>query len=360
MNIIVSAGGTGGHIYPALSIINKFKEHEKDLNILYIGTHNRMEKDIIPKLGIKYEPLEIYGFSKSEIIRDIKNINLINKACVKCKNIINTFKPDVVIGTGGYVTLPVLLMAKKMGVKTIIHEQNSIPGKTNQFLSKDVSLVCTSYENSNKYFSKAKKVIYTGNPSGENALSVKKITKNSLKLHNNKKLLLIVAGSLGSLTLNNFFNKFLSHISDDDNFEVIYITGKSYYDDFIKDKNYSKNVKVLPYLDNMAGLLSSTDLIISRSGAGTISEILACKVPSILIPSPYVANNHQYYNALDLEERNLSILINEKDLDDQKLYNDVKELLNDSKKYQSIKENLNKIKYQNSATMIYENIKEIL
>ena len=132
MKIIVSAGGTGGHIYPALAIINKFKEKEKDLEVLYIGTHNRMEKDLIPQRGIKYESIEIYGFSKKDILLDIKNIFLINKAYKKCLNIMKEFKPDLVLGIGGYVTFPVIKAANKLGIKTFIHEQNSISGKTNK------------------------------------------------------------------------------------------------------------------------------------------------------------------------------------------------------------------------------------
>lgn len=361
MNIIVSAGGTGGHIYPAIAIINKFKEKEKNLNILYIGTHNRMEKEIIPKMQIKYEELEIYGFSKKLIKRDLQNIFLIQKAKKKCQKIFQEFKPDVVIGTGGYVTLPVLQEAFKKKIPICIHEQNSIPGKTNKYLGKKASLICTSYEDSKKYFPKDKNVIYTGNPCGENVYNTKKITKESLNLSKNKKLVLIVAGSLGSNTINNFFTKVLSRVSDDSLFEVLYITGKSYYEDFIKDKKFSKNVKVLPYLDNMAGLLTSTDLIISRAGAGTIAEIIASSLPSILIPSPYVANNHQYYNALDLQKKKACLMMEEKDLDDNKLFILINNLLKDKNgEYEKMKANLQKLASKNASEIIYNEIKKVV
>lgn len=360
MNIIVSAGGTGGHINPALAIINKFKEKEKNLNILYIGTHNRMEKDIIPSLNIKYIPIEIYGFSKTMILRDLKNIILIKKSINKCYKIMQDFKPDVVIGAGGYVTMPVIFAAKKLGIKTVLHEQNSIPGKTNKLLSKNADLVCTSYENSNRFFTKAKRCIYTGNPAGENSIKTEEITKESLGLHKNKKLLLIVAGSLGSESINNFFLKFLSKVNENDNFEVLYITGKNYYDDFINGRDFSKNIKILPFLDNMSGLLRNVDLIISRAGASTLSEIIASKVPSILIPSPNVANNHQYYNALDLKNKKISILIEEKNLNTDKLYDKVKTLLNSSNEYKEMKNNLEKINMISSSEIIYNEIKELL
>lgn len=359
MKIIVTAGGTGGHIYPALAIINKFREKEKNLEILYIGTHNRMEKEIIPKENIKYEELEIYGFSKTKMFRNFKNVFLIKKAYKKSLEIISYFKPDVVIGTGGYVTYPVIKAAKKLGIKTFIHEQNSIPGKTNKVLSMGIDLVGVSFQNSGVYFKNAKKVIYSGNPCSSNALKTKIINKEQMGFKKDKKLIIIVAGSLGSQTLNTKFKAFLNVIDKED-FEVFYITGKNYYDDFIKDIKLSDNVKVVPYLDNLAGLMKNADLIISRAGASTISEILSLEIPSILIPSPYVANNHQYYNALDLMNLKTSILIEEKNLSVEKLLITITSLFNNSEKYNEMKQNLKNINKESSADLIYNNIKEMI
>ncbi len=361
MNIIVSAGGTGGHIYPAIGIINRFKKDEKDLHVLYIGTHNRMEKDIIPALGIKYEPIEIYGFSKKKIFRDIKNVFLIKKAEKRCEELMTSFKPDVVIGVGGYVTYPVIKTAQKLGIPTVIHEQNSIPGKSNKALAKGTDIVFTSYQTSSKYFQGAKRIIYSGNPCGENALMTTRIHKEDLGFHKNKKLVLVVSGSLGSNTINTEFGKMLSLVEETDDFEILYITGRDYYDDFIKDKKFAKNVKVVPFLDNMSGLLRDVDLIISRAGAGTISEILALEVPSILIPSPYVANNHQYYNALDLKEKKASMMIEEKDLSANQVYIYITELLTkNNKQYLDMKENLKHLNMKKSSTIIYNEIKELV
>ena len=358
MNIIVSAGGTGGHIYPALALINKFKEKEKNINILYIGTHNRMEKNLVPSLGIKYQKLEIYGFSKTLIWRDFKNIFLVQKAIIQCKKIMKEFKPDVVIGAGGYVTLPVIYAAKKMGIKTVLLEQNSIPGKTNKILSKNADLVCTSYENSNKYFTKAKKVICTGNPSAYYTKNMP-IKKESLGFNKNKKLVLVVAGSLGSETLNNFFTSFLEKVSNDDPFEVLYITGRNYYREFTENKKFPKGVKIEDFIDNLAGLFNDTDLVITRAGASTLSELVAYKVPSIIIPSPYVAGNHQYYNALDLEKKKVGIVCEEKDLEVNKLYNMVKKLLEPSKEYLDMKKRLEVLAKVKSDELVYNKIKEL-
>lgn len=358
MKIIVSAGGTGGHIYPALAIIKKFQEMEKDLEVIYIGTHNRMEKEIVPKMGIKYIDLEIYGFSKTNILRDIKNISLIKKAMNKCLKIMKEFKPDIVIGCGGYVTYPVIKAAKKLNIKTFIHEQNSIPGKSNVYLSKFVDLVGISFKNSKNYFKKAKRVVYTGNPCGENALTVKKVSKSTLGFKPNDKLIIIVAGSLGSESLNNKFKAYLSTI-DNESYNVLYITGTNLYEEFIKDTKFSKNVKVVPFYDNLPSIMKDAYLVISRAGASTISELLALKIPSILIPSPYVANNHQYYNALDLANMKVSELIEEKNLNSNIIKVMINELVYNDELYKEFKNNLEKLNTKASSSIIYEEIKEI-
>ena len=359
MKIIISAGGTGGHIYPALAIIKKFQEKEKNVEILYIGTHNRMEKEIVPKMGIKYEELEIYGFSKTKILRDIKNLFLISKATKKCIEIMKDFKPDVVIGVGGYVTFPVIKAARKLNIKTVLHEQNSIPGKTNIYLSKLVDLVCISFQNSKSYFENSKRVIYTGNPCGDNALTLKRVFKESLGLSKNKNLIIIVAGSLGSSTFNEKFKAFLNLVGDED-YEILYVTGNKLYDKFMEGQRFPKNVKVVPYIENLSGLMKEAYLVISRAGASTISELLSLGIPSVLIPSPYVANNHQYYNALDLVNMGVSELIEEKDLTPSMIQITLNELLNNSEKYEKMLQKLKKISTKKSSEIIYEEVKVLL
>lgn len=359
MKIIVSAGGTGGHIYPALAIIKKFMDSEKDIEVLYIGTKNRMESQIVPKLNIKYEGLEIYGFSKTNILRDIKNVFLIKKATDRCLKIMMDFKPDIVIGTGGYVTYPVIKAAHKLGIKTFIHEQNSIPGKSNVALAKYVDMVGVSFKSSKSYFPTAKNVEYTGNPCGERALDIPKISKVKYGFKPSDKLIVIVAGSLGSTAFNDKFKAYLTTV-ENELYSILYITGKNYYDDFIKDTKFPKNVKIVPYVDNLSGLLKDTYLVISRAGASTISELLALKIPSILIPSPYVANNHQYYNALDLVNMEVSELIEENKLNTNIIQVAVNELIYNDELYKKMKSNLEKLTTKASSTIIYEKIKEMI
>lgn len=360
MKIIVSAGGTGGHIYPALAIINKFKEKEENVEILYIGTHNRMEKELIPKRGINYEELEIYGFSKKEIIRDFKNLFLIHKAKKKCIKIMQEFKPDLVLGIGGYVTYPVISAAHKLGIKTFIHEQNSIPGKSNLFLQSKVDLIGVSFKDSKEKFTKCKgEVFYSGNPCGENALSLESMPKKNLGLRDDKKLVVIVAGSLGSATINEKMIEYLNKASSFD-YEVLYITGKALYDDFIKNQKFGSNIKVLPYLDNLPALLKNADLIVTRAGASTMSEILSLNLPAIFIPSPYVANNHQYHNALEIKNNGGGEIIEEKDLTSDKLVSIINEVLNNHKRYEEMKNNLKKMSMNNSSDLIYNKLKELI
>ena len=358
MRIIVSAGGTGGHIYPALAVIEKLKQKDKKLEVLYIGTHNRMESELIPKRNIKYEGIEIYGFSKN-ILRDFKNVFLINRSYNKCIKIMKEFKPDLVLGFGGYVTYPVLKAAKKLKIKTFLHEQNSIVGKTNKMLAKDTDLVAVSFLSTMNKFKKAKKVVYTGNPCGEAALSAKKIKKSDLGLEENKKLVIVVAGSLGSSSMNEKLKSFLE-LSRKGSYQVLYITGKGHYEDFTKNEDFGTNIKVVPYLDNLAGLMHNADLIITRAGASTMSEILALSLPAIFIPSPYVANNHQYFNAKEIVDNNAGEMILEEELDGVKLYKMVEELLNDKQKYDILKMNLKNLGKSDSSEAIAKEIEEII
>lgn len=355
MRVVVTAGGTGGHIYPALSVIKKIEEMDKKAEILYIGTHNRMERDVIPNEGYKYEALEIYGFSKKEIIRDVKNIFLINKAYKKCLKLFKEFKPDVVLGFGGYVTFPVIKAAKKLGIKTFIHEQNAIPGKSNKMLEKYADIIGVSFKESEKYFNK-EKTIFTGNPCSENALTIKRVSKTKYGLSKNKKSILCVQGSLGSAVMNDKMVDFLSSI-DKENYEVLYITGKTSYEKF-KSNKLSKNVFVVPYVENLSALMKDFDIIISRAGASIISEIVAIGVPTIFIPSPYVANNHQYYNALDLKNNNAGLMIEEKNLNKEVLKENINLLLNNDLYYNDMKINSRKLSVDNSSTLIYEAIKK--
>ena len=358
MKVIVSAGGTGGHIFPAIAIINKIKEKEPNSKILYIGTTDRMEKDIIPKLGIEYIGIEMKGLNRKNIIKNIDVIKSLRNAINKCKSIIKDFDPDIVLGIGGYITFPVIKSASDLGYKTFIHEQNSIPGLSNKILKYKVSAIGVSLEDSLKYFPK-NKTFFTGNPRSEEAINYKRVPKSKYNLTSNKKTVLFVMGSLGSLTINNLMKKILPKFKGK-NYEVLFVTGKKYYEDYKKLKNIPNNVKIVEFLDDMLGVLKNVDLIVSRAGASTIAEITALGLPSILIPSPYVTHNHQYKNAKVLSSAGASILIEEKNLDYDILIKNIDNILNNEELYDKMKKESMSLAIKNSSSKIYDIIKNII
>ena len=363
MRVIISAGGTGGHIYPAVSIINKIKKEEPNSEFLYIGTHNRIEKDIIPEMKIPYQAIEVIGFYRR--ISNIKNLTLGNikalrcflKARKDCLKIIKDFNPDVVIGCGGYVTAPVIWAAKKLGCKTFIHEQNSVVGLSNKYLVKYADKIGVSFESTVKDFPRDK-VVLTGNPCSEEAIKIKKANKKDYGLDEDKKLVLIVMGSLGSKTVNEKMTDYVYNFRNKD-YEVIYVTGKNYYDK-LNSRGFPKNVKVVPYINNLSSVMKCCDLMVSRAGASTISEITALQVPTIFIPSPYVTNNHQYKNAMDLVNLNAALIIKEADLNKKDFIKMIDDILDDDNKYEEIKKNLHQFAITDSSSRIYNVLKEMI
>ena len=299
----------------------------------------------------------MYGFNKKNLLKNFKTIACIIKSFKECKKIIKEFNPDIVIGVGGYVTVPVIVSAKKLGYKTFLHEQNSIPGKSNRFLAKYCDAIGVSFTSSVNYLPK-EKTFLSGNPCSENAINISPASKTELGLSANKKLVLITMGSLGSKTINNYLIDNLDNFKNK-NYEVLIITGNSCFDSFPKN-NIPENIKILPFYENLTKVMKRTDLCVSRAGATTISEIIALEIPTILIPSPFVANNHQYINAKDLIKNKAAIMIEEKDLKEKNLISVIDEVINDDIKLRHIKDNLKTLKVENSALLIYNKLKELI
>jgi len=347
MKVIVSAGGTGGHIYPALSIISSMNEKDE---ILYIGTSNRMEKDIVPSKNIKFIGIDIEGLNRKNIFKNIIVLYKYIKAYFKIKKIIKDFKADKVIGCGGYITLPVLKAAQSLKIDTYIHEQNSIVGLSNRLVEKKCKKIFISFEDSRKYF-KNKNVYLTGNPCSENARNIKSISKKKLGF-DEKELILIVMGSLGSDTISNKLVQLTEKFKNMP-YNFLIISGKNYINKF---QNNYKNIKVLEYIDNLAGVMKSVDLMITRSGATTLSEISSLDVLSILVPSPYVTNNHQEKNALTFANSDAAILLKENEFEKVDIVIDG--ILKNKEKIKEIKKNLTKFYIANSSQNIVKLIKE--
>lgn len=357
MRVIISAGGTGGHIYPALAIINKLKKEVKDVEFLYVGTDNRMEKDLIPSFDIPYKSLHMTGFDRKNILNNIKTFKNLYLARKECKKIIEEFKPDIVIGCGGYVTVPIIMEAKRHKVKTLIHEQNSVVGLANRFISRYSNKVMVSFPETVFSFKRGMAVL-TGNPCSENAILMKKANKEEYGLSKNKKLVLIVMGSLGSKTINDMIYNNLSKFSNK-SYEILFITGNSYYEKLDKVAEF-KNVKIVPFVYELPRIMKESTIMVSRSGASTIAEITALTIPTIFIPSPYVTNNHQLKNALSLVKNDAGVMIEEKDLTIDKLIKEIDNLILNKKRYDTIKENLCDIGIKDSASKIYDVIKDTI
>lgn len=357
MRVIVAAGGTGGHIYPALAIIERIKKEDKNSKILYVGTTDRMEKDIVPARGIDFVGVEIKGLNRKNVFSNFSVMKKFLKAIKRSKEIIKEFEPDIVIGVGGYITAPVLYAAHKLHVKTMIHEQNSIPGLSNKFLAKFVDTICVSLPGSIQYFPK-EKTVYTGNPRSEEILMIDKVSKSKYGFSSYKKLVLIVMGSLGSTTMTQKLKEAIGKFRGK-NYQVLVITGKAYYDEY-KELDIPDNVKLLPYTEELIQIMKDTDLMVSRAGASTISEITGIGLPSILVPSPYVTHNHQYLNAKELEDAGACTILEEKDFSGDALCQKIDSILSDKHVYLSMKKASQSFGIKDSLTKIYQEILKLV
>ncbi|MBM7644267.1 UDP-N-acetylglucosamine--N-acetylmuramyl-(pentapeptide) pyrophosphoryl-undecaprenol N-acetylglucosamine transferase [Scopulibacillus daqui] len=340
MKVMLSGGGTGGHIYPAIAVINEIKRHDPDAEFLYVGAKNGLEQDIVKRENIPFESLHITGFKRKLSFENVKTITRFLRGVSKSKKLIKRFKPDVIIGTGGYVCGPVVYAGAKLGVPTIIHEQNSIPGLTNKFLSRYVDRVAVSFKAAEAFFPKHK-VILTGNPRASEVLNGDAVKgKKEAGLSSDKKTVLIFGGSRGARPINDAVVGMLQAFANR-KYQVLYITGNVHYENVmekVKQAGSPSNVFIKPFIHNMPDLLAGTDLVVSRAGATTIAELTALGVPSILIPSPYVTNNHQEKNAEALAKNGASIIIKENDLNGQKLLKEIDSILENEQNWKKMHE----------------------
>jgi len=352
----VTGGGTGGHIYPALATIDKIKELEPNSEFLYIGVKGKMECQIVPDHGVNFKSIVISGIDRKNILKNFKTFVLFFSAYRSVKKIIKDFKPDVAFGTGGYVTGPVLFAAHKSKVPTVLLEQDAALGLANKFLSKKVNTICYVFESGVESI-KDLNIVKTGNPASEAILKPKNIDSGIRGLKKGMKKVLITGGSLGAAV----FEKIVTEKSEDEiNYQIIYATGRKNYEKFIgNNKIENKNIIVVPYIDNMAGLLQDIDLIIGRAGATSITENLALGMPSIIIPYPHAGNNEQLFNAQQIEKQGGCICVEEKDVNTKMLFEKVENLLFDEIKYESMKKSALKLGIQDSATRVYQQLSKV-
>lgn len=332
MRIIVSGGGTGGHIYPAIAIIEEFIKLYPDTEVLYIGRKNSLESILVPNQGYIFKGITASPLSRKSIKKIFRTGGDTIKGISESKKIIKEFNPDFVIGTGGFVTGPVLYAAHKLRKKVFFHEQNSYPGVTNKILSRYADKYFVTFKESLKYFKNQENGIITGNPIRNKFLNIDEIREEAMfhmGFKNNNKNILVFGGSNGSGKINQVFKEMINENLKQDDFNLFFVTGKNNYDSFVKDMKVLPNVKVYPYLDNIQEAYAISDLVITSSGAITLAELSYLGMPSILVPKAYTTENHQVYNALEFKNKGAALMIEEKDLDVNHLKMKIVELLND-------------------------------
>lgn len=364
MRVIISGGGTGGHIYPAIAIANKIKDKHPKAEILFIGTSSGLEADVIPKAGYPIKYISVSYLRRKISIHNVKSALLLIGGVLRAYRIIKDFKPDIVIGTGGFVCGPVVYAASKLGIKTLIHEQNAFPGLTNRILSRYVDTIALSFDEARKYFKYKDKLVFTGNPIREEFLKVTdREAYSKYKSTTDRPLVLIVGGSGGSITINQAVIDML-HAHPQNPFEILLVSGKKHYDYVLdslsKNPQILKNNKVFPYIDDMPYAVKASDLIVCSSGAILIAELTAAEKASILIPKAYTAENHQEYNARALQEKGAAIVILENELNGEYLYSKIKDILTDKKILESMKKSSKRAAKINAADEIYNQILKLI
>ncbi|MGL4483798.1 MAG: undecaprenyldiphospho-muramoylpentapeptide beta-N-acetylglucosaminyltransferase [Anaerovoracaceae bacterium] len=363
MRVIITGGGTGGHIYPAIAIADKIMMREPDSEILFIGSERGMEKSIVPSAGYNIKYLDVQGINRKKWLKNFEVVYKYSKAKIAVKNIIEDFNPDAVIGTGGYVSAPVISKAADLKYLTFIQEQNAYPGLTNKSLEKKVKKVFLGFETAAKYFEDLNKMVYSGNPVRKDFLNFNRDNFRKLnKIRQKDFVILGYGGSQGAARINREFLEIIKEYNGKKNVKVYFATGKNYYSSTLSELSemgvdLRGNVVIKEYFEDMSSILKITDLAICRSGALTVSEVATAGVPSILIPSPNVSGNHQYFNALALAQKKATILIEEKELGEGRILKEIRELINSPEKVKLIRENVLKVFNNNATDVIYEVIR---
>ena len=370
MRIIFAGGGTAGHINPALAVADYIRNHDKDAEILYVGAVNSMEEKLASKANFDFKGITVSGFSREISLKGLKKnivtVKRIFTSSRESKKIIKEFKPDICMGTGGYVSGPVLKVAANMGIPIIIHEQNAYPGVANKMLAKYAKKVMLASNDARKYFNKDCDIVLTGNPVRTKVIQANKAaSREKLKL-DSRPVVLSFGGSLGARKINEAVADLIKETSKDDRYQHIHAYGKygTWFNDLLKQKGVDvkkhKNLDIREFIDDMDTCLAAADIVICRAGAITLSELQVQGKASILIPSPNVAENHQYHNAMALVRNNAAEIIEEKDLTGKGLTQKVDEILQNKGTLSQLENNAKKMAIIDTNEKIYNIIKKIV
>ena len=359
LRIIISGGGTGGHIFPALSIANAIKEARPDAEILFVGAEGRMEMQRVPAAGYRIIGLPVAGFDRKNLLKNFAVVVKLIRSQMIARKIIKDFNPDAAVGVGGYASGPTLKMAGAMGIPTLIQEQNSYAGVTNKLLAAKAEKICVAYPGMERFFSKDK-IIMTGNPVRQGLLDNKLSKEEAIKsfgLDPAKKTILIIGGSLGARTLNNCVMHAMNEIKESD-VQFIWQTGKFYIEEAKRcysEAGSPKMIHTTDFISDMNAAYTAADLVVSRAGAGSISEFCLLGKPVILVPSPNVAEDHQTKNAMALVDKNAAVYIKDSEADG-KLISTAISLVADKTKLETLSTNIKKLAFHNSAAIIAEEV----
>lgn len=361
--VIISGGGTGGHIFPAISIANAIKERWSDAEILFVGAENRMEMERVPAAGYKIIGLPVAGFDRKNMLKNVSVAVKLLKSLQKAKGIINSFKPDIAVGVGGYASGPTLRAAAAKGVPTVLQEQNSYAGVTNKMLARKAARICVAYEGMERFFPK-EKIVLTGNPTRQDLVVSEENRQNGyvhFGLDPDKKTILMVGGSLGARTLNESIIGSFPDIGKSD-VQVLWQCGKYYFKEISGLQAEGKipgNVYLFDFLSRMDYAYSVADLVISRAGAGSISEFCLLGKPVILVPSPNVAEDHQTQNAMALVKRDAAVMVSDANARTL-LFHTALRLVDDNERLKSLSDNIIKLAQKDSAKRIVDEIQKLL
>ena len=367
MRILFAGGGTAGHINPALAVAGYIKELHPDAQISYIGTADKLEAKLVPEKGYDFHTIDVAGFRRkitpSNIIKNVSAVKKAVTASARSRKLLKEINPDIVMGTGGYVSGPVLKQAQKLGFKTAIHEQNAFPGVTTKMLAKNADVVMLAMPEAEKLLNLNKKPVVTGNPIRSELLKITREEARAALGLDDKPLILSFGGSLGARRINEAVTELIKWHNASGNFYHIHATGKSGYADMteaLKDIKLSKLIDVREYITDMDICMAAADLVICRAGAITLGEIQACAKPAILIPSPYVAENHQFHNAMTLKKVGAAEILEEKDLCGESLIKTVSELLSDKERLEKMSLAAKQNAIIDANERIYANLMDLL
>ena len=358
--IIISGGGTGGHIFPALSIADAIRAKHPEAKILFVGADNRMEMQRVPDAGYDIVGLPIAGFDRKNLLKNFKVLWKIFKSQRMARKVIKDFAPQAAVGVGGYASGPTLKMAASMGIPTLIQEQNSYAGVTNKILSKHAKMICVAYDGMERFFPK-EKIILTGNPVRKNLLEMRANRKEAIKamgLDENKKCVLIVGGSLGARSINEGIIANIEKIRANDDIQFIWQTGKLYFEEMKQragEIGKPENLTITDFVSNMANALSAADIVVSRAGAGSISEFALLGKAVILVPSPNVSEDHQTKNAMALVDKDAAIYVADANVKEE-LIDKAVETVNDAAKIALLEANIVKMGKPNAASEIADEV----